>query len=127
MSLRGASFLSLSFPLSFSFFFLSACLPHSLVPTCSLKSCLQWYSDSPRTNSRYAGSNGLSVSLCLYVCVCVCVYARKRVVDVESLKLFFPCPNKLEFRPFAFNLTMLHSGVKSSQAGIKHSLGCGHT
>lgn len=49
MSLRGASFLSLSFPLSFSSFFPSLS-PSLLFPLAlSNHARLQWYSDSPRT------------------------------------------------------------------------------
>lgn len=60
----GASFLSLSFPLSFSSSFFPSLSPTLLFPLAlSNHAFLQWYTDSPRTKSRYAGWNGLSVSV----------------------------------------------------------------
>lgn len=60
----GASFLSLSFPLSLSSSFFPSLSPTLLFPLAlSNHAFLQWYTDSPRTKSRYAGWNGLSVSV----------------------------------------------------------------
>lgn len=79
MSLRGASFLSLSFPLSFSSFFPSVSL--SLVPTCSLKSC------SPPVVFRQSKDK---VEICWEqwtVRQCVCVHAWVCVCERERLML----------------------------------------
>lgn len=108
----GASYLSLSFPLSFPSFFSSLSLPVSLVPTCSLKSC------SPPVVFRQSKDK---IEICWeqwtvrqFVFVCMWLVG----VDVKSLKLFLPCPNRLEARPSPFNPLMLHHSLTHKQSTL---------
>lgn len=96
----------------------------SLVPTCSLKSC------SPPLVFRQSKDK---VEICweqwtVRQCVCVCAWVceRTRGVDVESLKLFSPCPDRSESLPSPFNPLMLHH--THSHTNKTHFSGCsGHS
>ncbi|MED6231604.1 hypothetical protein ATANTOWER_032771 [Ataeniobius toweri] len=58
-------------------------------------------------------------SVCACVCVCVCGGGG---CYVETLKLFSPCPNRLEARPSPFNPLMLHHTLTHKQSPLNRQL-----
>lgn len=91
---------------SIIFVFLPHSVSHCLVPTCSLKSC------SPPVVFRQSKDK---VEICwlqwtVHQCVlCVCAHAlvHESEVDIESLMLLSPRPDRWDPRPSPFNLLML--------------------
>jgi len=115
MSLRGASFLSPLLPsIIFLFLPLSLCLPlscsHLLSQIMLASSGIQTVQGQSRDMLGAMGCPSVCLWTCMSACACVCVCAcvRERGVDVESLKLFSPCPDRSESVPSPFNPLTLH-------------------